>query len=104
MFQSTRDHNQVRVSNNFRNERQLNAQFFTNLLCFIFYFRSNMFQRATIFREEYITLLHKTLKILKCAVHEQVKWPGRGFDYPPQSRAEIANMWELYFHVSSAPA
>jgi hypothetical protein len=28
-----------------------------------------MFRRAAIFREEYITLLYKTLETLKCAVH-----------------------------------
>jgi hypothetical protein len=57
----------------FRNEGQLNAQFFTNLLCLILYFPSNMFQQAYIFREEYMTLLYKTPKALKCAIHAAFK-------------------------------
>jgi hypothetical protein len=57
----------------FRNEDQLNAQFFTNLLHFILYISSNMFRRGAILREEYITLLYKTLKTLKCAVRATVQ-------------------------------
>jgi Ni,Fe-hydrogenase I cytochrome b subunit len=56
------------LSINFRNGNQLNAQFSTTLLCFIDYFLSNMFWQTAIFREDYITLLYKTLMRLKCAV------------------------------------
>jgi hypothetical protein len=57
----------------FRDEDQLNAKIFTNLLHFSLYFPSNTFRRAAIFRKENIALLYKALKTLECAVSATVK-------------------------------
>jgi len=33
-----------------------------------------------------------------------VKWPGRGFDHPPPSSAEVKGRVELYLYSTSGPS